>query len=461
MDSMTKISRILVANRGEIAVRVIRTCRSLGLESVAAVSTADKDSMAAKLADRAVCIGPSRSLDSYLNVGAIVTAALGTGSDAIHPGYGFLAEQPRLAEACRENNVVFIGPSAELIEKMGNKIIARQIATKLGVPVVPGSEKVRNVQEATETSLAIGFPLLLKAAAGGGGRGMRIVNQVSELEAALEAASGEARAAFGDDTIYIEHYIRNARHIEVQIIADHFGNVIHLGERDCSLQRRYQKIVEEAPAPHLEEGLREEIWQAAIRLARETGYQNAGTVEFIVDQDANRFYFLEMNTRIQVEHPVTEMITGVDIVREQILVAADRSLSLSQHDVRIDGHAIECRINAEAPEHGFRPSPGRIRHWHAPEGQGVRVDTHCYSGYVVPPYYDSMIAKVITHASTRSEAIRRMVGALSTFGVDGIDTTIPFLRFLIDQPDFQNGETHVRWIEDLISSAPNGLHQLV
>ena len=456
---MTKISRVLVANRGEIAVRVIRACQALGLESVVAVSTADRDSLAAKLADRTVCIGPARALDSYLNVGAIITAALGTGSDAIHTGYGFLAEQPRLAKACHENNVVFIGPRAELIEKMGNKIVARQIAAKLGVPVVPGSEKVTSVQDAIETSLTIGFPLLLKAAAGGGGRGMRIVNHVSELAAAFEGASGEARTAFGDDTIYVERYIRNARHIEVQIIADHFGNVVHLGERDCSLQRRYQKIVEESPAPHLE-SLREQIRQAATKLARETGYQNAGTIEFIVDQDANRFYFLEMNTRIQVEHPVTEMITGIDIVREQILIAENRPLSLSEHDVHIEGHAIECRINAEAPEHGFRPSPGLIRHWRAPEGHGVRVDTHCYSGYTVPPYYDSLIAKVITHASTRAGAIRKMVGALACFGVDGIATTIPFLRFLINQPAFQNGKTHVRWIEDLIGSNPNWVHQL-
>ncbi len=455
---MKGISRVLIANRGEIAVRVIRACKSLGLESVIAVSTADRDSMAAQLADRAVCVGPARPVDSYLNVGAIVTAALGTAADAVHPGYGFLAEQPQLAQACSENGLIFIGPRADLIAQMGNKILARQIADKLGVPVVPGSEKIANIREAVEVSRAIGFPLLIKAAAGGGGRGMRIVNEISELESAFAAASSEARAAFGDDTLYVERYIRNARHIEVQILADQFGNVIHLGERDCSLQRRYQKIVEEAPAPHLE-GQREKIRQAATTLARETGYQNAGTIEFIVDQDAGRFYFLEMNTRIQVEHPVTEMITGVDIVREQIHVAAGRPLSLSQADVRFDGHSIECRINAESPEHGFRPSPGRIRHWHAPEGPGVRVDTHCYSGYIVPPYYDSMIAKVITHGGARSEALRRMDTALESFSVDGVDTTIPFLRFLINQPDVQGGRTHVHWIESLLATSPARMRQ--
>ena len=415
--------------------------------------------MAASLADRAVCIGPARASDSYLNVGAIVTAALGTGSDAIHPGYGFLAEQPRLAKACSDNGVIFIGPRAEQIEAMGNKIVARQTAQKLGVPVVPGSEKVGNLDQASEIAHAVGFPLLFKAAAGGGGRGMRIVNEAAELKAAFDSASGEARAAFGDDTLYVERYIRNARHIEVQIIADHFGNVVHLGERDCSLQRRYQKVVEEAPAPRLEV-LREPIRQAATMLARQTGYQNAGTIEFIVDEAAKRFYFLEMNTRIQVEHPVTEMITGVDIVQEQIHVASDRPLSFSQSDVRFQGHSIECRINAESAEHGFRPSPGRIRHWHAPQGEGVRVDTHCYHGYLVPPFYDSMIAKVITHGTDRSAAIRKMDAALADFGIEGIDTTIRFLRFLINQPDVREGKTHVRWIEDVLASSPKELRPL-
>ncbi len=449
---MKKISRVLVANRGEIAVRVIKACRALNLQVVAAVSSADRDSMAAKMADKAVCIGPAHPQSSYLNVGAIIIAATGTGCDAIHPGYGFLAEQPRLAEACHLNNIVFVGPPADLIERMGNKILARKLVADLGVPVVPGSETLSTVRDAGEVASAIGFPVLLKAAAGGGGRGMRIVNKMAELQGAFESATAEARAAFGDGTIYIERYIGNARHIEVQIVADHFGNVIHLGERDCSLQRRYQKVVEEAPAPRLD-GLRNKIWEAATTITRKTGYRNAGTIEFIVDQDLQKFYFLEMNTRIQVEHPVTEMITGVDIVQEQIRVAAGHPLSLSQAEVRFQGHAIECRINAESPEQGFRPCPGRINQWLPPEDASVRIDTHCYTGYVVPPYYDSMLAKVITHENSRSGAIRKMDDALLRLKVDGISTTIPFLRFLISQPDFQEASTHVRWIETLIGGS--------
>ncbi len=444
------IKRVLVANRGEIAVRVIRACKALGIESVLAVSEADRGSLGASMADRAVCIGPAHPRESYLNVGAIVTAALGTGSDAIHPGYGFLAEQPRLARACKDNGIIFIGPSAELIEQMGNKIAARSIAERLGVPVVPGSEQVASAEMALDVAAGIGYPILLKAAAGGGGRGMRIVHAGSELAAAFEAASAEALAAFADGTMYMERYISNARHIEVQIMADHFGNVIHLGERDCSSQRRYQKVVEEAPAPGLD-ALREPIREAARTLAQKTGYENAGTIEFIVDQDAQRFYFLEMNTRIQVEHPVTEMITGVDLVREQIRVAGGHPLSMQQSEVGFSGHAIECRVNAEAPGQGFRPSPGRIGRWRTPQGPGIRVDSHCFEGYLVPPYYDSMLAKLIVHAPTRREAISRMTAALEEFEVDGVDTTIPFLRSLIGQARFQEGATHVRWIEELMA----------
>jgi len=361
------VARVLVANRGEIAVRVIRACRALGVESVVAVSQADRDSMAVRMADRAVCIGPAHPRESYLNIGAVVTAALGTGADAIHPGYGFLAEQPQLAKACQDNGIIFIGPRSETIQQMGNKIEARAIARKLGVPVVPGSEKVMNLHEAQDAAAAVGYPVLLKAAAGGGGRGMRIVDTADEMQRAFESASAEANAAFGDGTLYLERYIRSARHIEVQVMADHWGNVIHLGERDCSSQRRYQKVVEEAPAPRLDT-LREPILHAARTLANRTGYENAGTIEFIVDQDAQEFFFLEMNTRIQVEHPVTEMITGVDLVQEQIRVAAGLPLNISQSDVRFRGHAIECRVNAESPDHGFRPSPGRISSWRAPEG---------------------------------------------------------------------------------------------
>ena len=331
---MKKITRVLIANRGEIAVRIIKACKALGIESVVAVSDADRDTLAAKMADRAVCIGPARALDSYLNVGAVVSAACGTGADAIHPGYGFLAEKPELARACQDNGVIFIGPPAELIEQMGNKIAARKIAAKLGVPVVPGSEKISSIAECVEAGRAIGFPMLLKAAAGGGGRGMRIINSESDVRSAFEEASREAHAAFGDGSIYIERYIRNARHIEVQILADRFGNVVHLGERDCSLQRRYQKIVEEAPAPRLDE-VRGRIHEAAVTIARGARYENAGTIEFIVDADTQHFFFLEMNTRIQVEHPVTEMITGVDLVAEQIRVADNAPLRLSQSDVQI------------------------------------------------------------------------------------------------------------------------------
>lgn len=449
-NNMKAIKRVLVANRGEIAVRIIKACRSMGLESVVAVSQADRESMAARLADRTVCIGPAHPMGSYLNVGAVVAAALGTGSDAIHPGYGFLAEQPRLPHACVEAGIAFIGPGAESIERMGNKIAARATAQRLGVPVVPGSEKVTSVAQAREAAAAIGLPVLLKAAAGGGGRGMRIVNDIAELQSAFESASAEASAAFGDGTIYLERYIRHARHIEVQVMADHLGNVVHLGERDCSSQRRYQKIVEEAPAPHLD-ALREPLHRAATELARRIGYQNAGTVEFIVDQDVGEFYFLEMNTRIQVEHPVTEMVTGIDLVQEQIRVAGGFPLSIAQTDVRVSGHAIECRVNAESPSREFRPSPGHIERWCEPSGPGIRVDTHCYSGYFVPPYYDSMLAKVIAYAASRAEAIGRMEEALRGFTVDGVDTTIPFLRSVMRAPRLRDGTTHVRWIEELLA----------
>lgn len=445
------IARVLVANRGEIAVRVIRACRALGVESVVAVSQADRDSMAVKKADRAVCIGPAHPQESYLNIGAVVTAALGTGADAIHPGYGFLAEQPRLAKACQDNGIIFIGPRPEIIQQMGNKIEARAIARKLGVPVVPGSEKVLSLHEAQDAAAAVGYPVLLKAAAGGGGRGMRIVDTADEMQRAFDSASAEANAAFGDGTLYLERYIRNARHIEVQVMADHWGNVIHLGERDCSSQRRYQKVVEEAPAPRLD-ALREPILHAARTLASRTGYENAGTIEFIVDQDAQEFFFLEMNTRIQVEHPVTEMITGVDLVQEQIRVAAGLPLNISQSDVRFRGHAIECRVNAESPDHGFRPSPGRISNWLAPEGDGIRVDSHCHAGYLVPPYYDSMLAKLIVHDDSRDEAIHRMTGALRRFEIEGVATTLSFLRDLVGQQRFKDGTTHVRWIEDLMNA---------
>jgi len=446
------IGRVLVANRGEIAVRIIKACRELGIGSVAAVSEADRESLPAKMADRAVCIGPPRPADSYLKIDALICAALGTHCDAIHPGYGFLAEQPELAEACEKHGIAFIGPSPENLRQMGNKLLARKIVKDYGIPVIPGSEKVKDVEEAFRKCEEMKLPILLKAAAGGGGRGIKIVTNLEELKPTFETAAAEARTAFGDETLYMERYIPNARHIEVQIAADHFGNVIHMGERDCSLQRRYQKVIEEAPAPSLSPELREAIRRTGATVAKSMNYRNVGTVEFILDQDLGKFYFLEMNTRIQVEHPVTEMISGIDLVKEQIRIAANHPLSLSQSEVRLKGHSIECRINAELPEAGFQPCPGKIREWIPPQGQGIRVDSHCYSGYLVPPYYDSLIAKLITLGADRSEAIERMREALQSFVISGIHTTIPFLQFLLNKSDFMESRINTRWIEEVLSN---------
>ncbi|MFC2012913.1 acetyl-CoA carboxylase biotin carboxylase subunit [Chloroflexota bacterium] len=449
---MRDILRVLVANRGEIAVRIIRTCKGLGIESVVAVSDADRESMSAKMADRAICIGPPRALDSYLKIDTIITAALGTSSDAIHPGYGFLAEQPELAEACETHGVIFIGPSPKSLKEMGNKLLARKIVKGCGVPTIPGSEKVRDFKEAISVAERIGFPVLLKAAAGGGGRGITIARNPDDLKAVFDTVSAEVHAAFRDDTLYVECYIPNARHIEVQILADHLGNVVHLGERDCSIQRRYQKVIEEAPSPAVSPELREEICQAAVTVAKNTKYESAGTVEFVLDQDNEKFYFLEMNTRIQVEHPVTEQISGIDLVKEQIRIAAHQPISFSQEEVQLNGHAIECRINAESPEAGFQPCPGRIVQWDPPQGPNIRVDSHCFPGYLVPPYYDSLIAKLITIGDDRSQAIERMKYALESFTVSGVDTTIPFLYSLIQKPDYVSGKINTRWLEDLMGS---------
>lgn len=449
-EGVGRIRRVLVANRGEIAVRIIKACRALGLEVVAAVSEADRDSLPARMADRAVCLGPAQPAASYLNVGAIVTAAVGTGADAVHPGYGFLAEQPELAEACARHGLKFIGPRAETLRLTGNKLLARQTAKGCGVPVIAGSENVRCLAEALSAASEVGFPLLIKAAAGGGGRGMRIVRTSEELEEAFETARAEARTAFGDETLYLEQYIPNARHIEIQILGDGKGNAIHVGERDCTLQRRYQKIVEEAPAPTLSEKLREEMRRAAVNLARKVGYENAGTVEFLLDQDSGRFYFLEINARIQVEHPVTEMISGMDLVQEQIRIASGEPLP-SQEDVRLAGHAIECRVTAESMARGFQPSPGRITRWHVPEGAGIRVDSHCYAGYFVPPYYDSLLAKLITWGSDRKAAIERMRQALADFAVAGVETNIPFLKRIFEHPDYLAGKVHTKWVEGLLA----------
>ncbi len=445
---MNGISRVLVANRGEIAVRVLRACRDLGIESVAAVSEADKESLPAKMADRAVCIGPPSSIESYLKVDTIIAAALGTGCDAVHPGYGFLAEQPELAETCEGQGLIFVGPKADNIKKMGDKLLARKMAATLGIEVIPGSELVRDLGDAVEAAQRVGYPLLLKAVAGGGGKGMKIVGHPKDLKTVFQEASAEALGAFGDDRLYIEHYIQNARHVEIQVMGDKFGNVLHLFERDCSLQRRYQKMVEEAPCPVISAELRERICRAAVAIARHIGYENAGTVEFILDQDKERFYFLEMNTRIQVEHPVTEMVTGLDLVKEQFRIASGDPLSFSQESVQLTGHAIECRINAESPDRNFAPCPGRIENWRQPQGTGVRVDTHCYPGYLVPPYYDSLLAKLITSGTDRKEAIWRMHRALAGFVVSGIETTIPFHRFILENRGYLNGDVNTRWLED-------------
>ncbi|HXT56947.1 MAG TPA: acetyl-CoA carboxylase biotin carboxylase subunit, partial [Candidatus Eisenbacteria bacterium] len=441
------VRRVLIANRGEIAVRIIRACQSLGIESVAAVSEADRESMAARLANRAVCIGPARSIDSYLKVENLIAAAQGTGCDALHPGYGFLSERASLAQACAENDITFVGPSAENIMQMGDKLEARKIARSAGVPLVPGSDHAKNPDQAAQLAEEIGYPLLLKASAGGGGRGIKLVSNRDEIENTFRTAAAEARAAFGNDTLYMEKYVGNARHIEVQILGDSQGNVIHLGERDCSLQRRHQKIIEEAPAYAVPPEVRAKICNAAAVLARSIGYRSAGTIEFIYDNASAEFYFLEMNTRIQVEHPVTEMITGVDLVAQQLHIARGESLPFKQSDIRFAGHAIECRINAESPQHGFRPCPGHIADWQEPRGPGIRVDTHCFPGYFVPPYYDSLLAKLIVHADTRQGAENRTSQALDHFHVSGIDTLIPFLKTVIDDPEYRAGAVNTRWLE--------------
>lgn len=446
------IRRVLIANRGEIALRIIHAAQALEIETVLATSQADRDSLPARMADRALCIGPAQSSESYLKIDALLTAALESGCDALHPGYGFLAESEQLAEACAREGIVFVGPTPDQILRMGNKLEARALARQASVPMLPGSEKVKDFEQAMAIADGIGYPVMLKAAAGGGGRGMKIVPRREDMQRLFAAASGESRAAFGDDTLYLERYISNARHVEVQILGDSHGHVIHLGERDCSLQRRHQKVVEESPAPLLSEALRQSIRDAALKLGRGIAYQNAGTVEFIVDGDIGEFYFLEMNTRIQVEHPVSEMVSGIDLVQEQFRVAAGEALRFAQEDVVLRGHAIECRVNAEVPSEGFRPSPGLITVWQPPQGPNIRLDSHCHAGYRVPIHYDSMLAKLIVYGSDRNEAIQRMRSALARFQVDGIGTTLPFLRYAMAHEDFVAGRVNTALVEKMINA---------
>ena len=432
--------KILIANRGEIAVRIIRACREMGIQTVAVFSEPDRDALHTQLADEAVCIGPAKAQDSYLNMQNIISAAVATKAQAIHPGFGFLAENSIFAGMCAECNIKFIGPDSSIIDAMGNKSNARELMIKAGVPVIPGSNGVvENAEKAKEVAKRLGYPVMVKASAGGGGKGIRIVRSEDELEDAYESAKSETKAAFGDDTMYMEKVIENARHIEIQILGDEHGNVIHLGERDCSLQRRNQKVLEESPSPVLPEEIRKAMGEAAVRAAKAVGYKSAGTIEFLYDREG-KFYFMEMNTRIQVEHPVTEMVTGIDIVKEQIKIAEGSVLDIKQSDVKITGHAIECRINAENPDRNFAPSPGTIDYLLVPGGTlGVRVDSAVYAGCSILPYYDSMIAKVITYGNTRAEAIEKMRRCLYEFVIEGVDTNIEFQEKILTNEKYLEG----------------------
>ncbi|MBD0407860.1 acetyl-CoA carboxylase biotin carboxylase subunit [Bacillus siamensis] len=442
------IKKLLIANRGEIAVRIIRACKELGIETVAVYSEADKEALHVQMADEAFCIGPKTSKDSYLNVTNIVSVAKLTGTDAIHPGYGFLAENADFAELCEELNVTFVGPSADAISKMGTKDIARDTMQQAGVPIVPGSKGIiKNTEEAVSLAGEIGYPVIIKATAGGGGKGIRVARTEEEMIKGIEITQQEAATAFGNPGVYIEKYIEDFRHVEIQVLADNYGNTIHLGERDCSIQRRLQKLLEESPSPALDSEIREQMGEAAVKAAKAVGYTGAGTVEFIYDYREQRYYFMEMNTRIQVEHPVTEMVTGTDLIKEQIKVASGQELSLRQEDVEFNGWAIECRINAENPAKNFMPSPGKINMYLPPGGLGVRVDSAAYPGYSIPPYYDSMIAKVITYGTTRDEAVARMKRALSEFVIEGIETTIPFHLKLLEHETFVSGEFNTKFLE--------------
>ncbi len=443
--------KVLIANRGEIALRIHRACKEMGIATVAVHSTADEGAMHVRLADESVCVGPPAPKDSYLNIPAIISAAEITGADAIHPGYGFLSENARFAEIVTAHNITFIGPQAEHIRVMGDKIAAKEAVGKAGIPLVPGSDgAVHSLEEAKQAAAEIGYPVLVKAAAGGGGRGMKVAMTEAHLSEALSTAKAESKAAFGDDAVYIEKYLSTPRHIEIQIIADSHGNVAQLGERDCSLQRRHQKVLEEALSPALDAKAREEIGEIVRKAIEKIGYLGAGTIEFLYEDGA--FYFIEMNTRLQVEHPITEQVTNIDLVREQIKVAAGAKLSFSQEDVKFHGHAIECRVNAEDPE-TFRPSPGKITDFHAPGGPGVRFDSAVYTGYTIPPFYDSMIGKLIVFGDTRELCIARLKRSLAEFALTGIDTTVPLFMRLIEEPDFLAGDYHIHWLEEWLAGS--------
>lgn len=442
--------KILIANRGEIAVRIIRACKEMGIGTVAVYSEADREAMHVHMADEAVCIGPAKSKDSYLNMQNIISATVLTGATAIHPGFGFLAENNAFARMCEDCNIVFIGPNADTIELLGNKAKARETMQKSGIPVIPGSDgEIKSIREARALADKIGYPVMIKACAGGGGKGMRAVYSVGELENAVITARNEAKAAFGDGQVYMEKLLTNPKHVEVQVLADKHGNVVHLGERDCSVQRKNQKLMEESPCAVIGRDLRSKLGNAAVKAAKAAGYENAGTIEFLLD-DRDNFYFMEMNTRIQVEHPVTEMVTGIDIIKEQIRIAAGNRLSFRQKDIEFRGHAIECRINAENPEKGFMPSPGYVNNVLFPGGFGVRIDSALYTGYFIPPCYDSMIAKIIVHGRDRSEAISRMKRALSELVIDGVDTNADFLYNLLEHEEILSGRYNTGIIESIL-----------
>lgn len=444
--------KVLIANRGEIALRVIRACRELGLKTVVVYSTADKDSLPVRMADQKICIGGPKSTESYLNIPQIIAAAEVTGADAIHPGYGFLSENANFSEICKAHKITFIGPTKEMINQMGDKSTARETASKAGVPIVPGTGLLDTEEKALEEARKIGFPVLIKATAGGGGRGMRICENEKELITNYAQARSEAEKAFGNSAVYMEKYIANPKHIEIQILGDSHGNIVHIFERDCSVQRRHQKLIEEAPSVVLTEELRQKIGEAAVRGAKQIGYVGAGTMEFLYNQDNKEFYFIEMNTRIQVEHPISEAISGIDIVKNQILVAMGEKLPFKQEDLQIKGHSIECRINAEDPENNFMPNPGKIKGLVIPGGFGVRVDTHIYENYTLPPFYDSLLAKLIVWASDRNEAIIRMKRALNEFQIEGIKTTIPFHIKVMDNPSFLKGNYTTKFLESFNKS---------